>query len=119
MTHRHQIWGFLRQHLGMLAVLVIACVAGLWFTFGILSEFLYFHDPINQDEALKPWMTPRYVVMSYDLPRGLVADVLGLPSEMHRGMTMADIAEMNDLSLDELTKIVRDAASAFRMDHPR
>ena len=117
MQNSHPIWSFLRKHLGVFAVLIVTCLVGLWFVADMFMDFLYFNDPQHQDAALKPWMTPRYVVMSYDLPRAEVAEILGLTTEDQRGMTMRDIAVLNDMSLDELTEKVRTMAETYRSEN--
>jgi hypothetical protein len=119
MQRPHPIWSFLRNHMGVVAILVIACAAGLWFAADIVSDFVYFNDPRHQDEALKPWMTPRYVGMSYDLPRDVVHDIFGLSDNGPRGMTMRNIAAEQGLSLHDLTEKVRTTANAYRTEHPQ
>jgi hypothetical protein len=118
--HRpHPIWSFLRNHVGVLAVLVIACGAGLWFAADIVLDFVYFNDPRHQDEAIMPWMTPRYVGMSYDLPREVIHDIFGLDADGPRGMTMRNIAAEHNMTLHELTEKVRITANEFRAEHPQ
>ena len=109
---------FLQKNWIVVAVLAATAFALLWFGFNIVSDFLYFNDPRHQDIALKGWMTPRYVVMSYDLPRGVVADVLGLTGPAQRGIVMRDIALQMGISLDALTQVVRDAAATYREGQP-
>ena len=81
-----------------------------------MADLIYFNDPRHQDETLRPWMTPRYVVMSYDLPRSVVAEVLELPRDGGPRERMDNIAERLGLSLDELTARVRVAADTYRAD---
>jgi hypothetical protein len=119
MSRPHPIWSFLRKHLGVLAVLIIASIAGLWFAAHMVSDFVYFNDPAHQDEALKPWMTPRYVGMSYDLPRPVIGEIFDLGPDGTRGKTMGNIAAERDMSLEELTTMVRDAAGTFRAEKPQ
>jgi len=105
---------FLRQNWPIIAVLMLALVAALWFGGLLVAEFVYFNDPRHQDSDLKAWMTPKYVVMSYDLPRQVVADALGLEGPDQRGMRMREIADQMGLTLSELTERVRASAAAFR-----
>jgi len=105
---------FVRKHWLAVGCFVLFSLAALWFAFVFISDFLYFNDPRNQDAQLKGWMTPRYVVMTYDLPRPLVADILGLTSMDQRGMPMRDIAAEMGVTLEELTEIVRAAAADHR-----
>lgn len=96
-----------------MAVFGISCVAALWFAASAVLDLIYFNDPKHRDEALKGWMTPRYVVMSYDLPRGVVADALGLVEGEGR-VRLKRLAEDQGLTLDALTEQVRAAAATYR-----
>lgn len=105
---------FIKENRTALAVFGLAAATTLWFGFSFLANLIYFNDPRHQDEALKPWMTPRYVVMSYKLPRKVVADTLNLPEGGPRGMKLGDIADNLGLTMEELTARVREAALAHR-----
>lgn len=106
--------GFIKDNWIVLTVFAASSLAAAWFAINFLLNVIYFNDPRHQDEALKAWMTPRYVVMSYDLPRQVVADVLALPEGGPQGRKMDEIAKDMDLTLDELTVLVRQAADAHR-----
>lgn len=95
-------------------VLAIALVAFVWFSARIVLNFVYFNDPRHQDQALKAWMTPRYVAMSYDLPRPVVAEILELDMTAMKRPRMADIAREQGVTLQELNERVRAAAKAYR-----
>lgn len=105
---------FVKDNWLVLSVFGASALAVIWFGASFLLNVIYFNDPRHQDEALKPWMTPRYVVMSYDLPRGVVADVLDLPEGGHKGLQMDAIAAGMGLTLEELTALVRETAAAHR-----
>jgi hypothetical protein len=105
---------FLRKNWLIVVILVLAICAAGWFAIQMIMDFIYFHDPRNQDIILKEWMTPRYVVHSYDLPRATVAEILGLTQDGDRGRRLIDIANDMGLTMDELTQIVRDGAAQYR-----
>ena len=109
-----QLPPFVKENWIALTVFGCSAVAALWFGASFLLNLIYFNDPRHQDETLKAWMTPRYVVMSYDLPRQVVADVLDLPEGGPRGRKMDEIADELGLTLAELTQRVREAAAAHR-----
>jgi hypothetical protein len=56
----------------LMAFIVALCALGF---FGVrtISSTIYWMDPDHQNQALAGWMTPRYVMRSYQLP----PDVLG------------------------------------------
>lgn len=113
-----QLGAFVRQNWKLVTVFLIASVAALWFAGSILLQFLYFNDPRHQDEALKGWMTARYIVLSYDLPRPLVLEALDLSPEEGGRRPLRKVAQEMGITLDELTQIVRNVAQEHRQDRP-
>lgn len=105
---------FARENWILLGLFMLATVVALWFALQFVLQFLYFHDPRNKDVDLKGWMTPRYVVMTYDLPRSLVIETLGLTDPPQRGRRLRQIAQDLGLSMEELTVRVREAAATYR-----
>lgn len=65
----------------------------LWFGFTFLADAIYFNDPKNKDDELKGWMTPRYIQLSYDLPREVIIEALDLPEDLDSMRRMKDIAK--------------------------
>jgi hypothetical protein len=111
-----RLFSFIQQNWLTVSLFVGSLALALWFAFHAITDALYFNDPRNVDVALKPWMTPRYVVMTYDLPRPLVMELLELDPEDDRGIRLGRLAQERNLSLDELTALVRDAAAEYRED---
>ncbi len=109
---------FAQQNWALLSVFLLALTVALWFGVQVFLQFLYFHDPRNQDVDLKGWMTPKYVVMTYDLPRPLVAEILGLTDPSQRGRPLRRIAADLGLSMEELTTRVRAEAAEYRETQP-
>ncbi|MEO1550498.1 MAG: hypothetical protein AAFR93_08700 [Pseudomonadota bacterium] len=110
---RHAVT-FARRNWIVLGLLLASIAIAFWFALSLVSDALYFNDPRNLDVDLKPWMTPRYVVHTYDLPRSLVMEVLELDPEADRGIRLGRLAEDRGMSMDDLTALVRDAADTFR-----
>lgn len=92
----------------------MALLAFVFFGFKFAAEYLYFHDPRHQDETLQDWMTPRYVALSYSLPRKVVEDLLDLPEDRKPRMRLDEVAGTMGISVDELDGIVRAGAAEFR-----
>ncbi|MEP4431283.1 MAG: hypothetical protein ABJ349_03685 [Hyphomicrobiales bacterium] len=106
---------FARRHWLPIGGFVLSLGIAVWFGFTFLADAIYFNDPRHKDAALERWMTPRYVVLSYELPRSVVAEVLELTSEDEgKRRRLGKIAERMDLTLDELTQKVREAAQTYR-----
>ena len=105
---------FVRKHYIAVGVLTLSTAAALWFAGNLLANVIYFNDPRHQDEALKYWMSPHYMSMSYDIPRPLVSDLLGVPPDEMRGKTLGEIAALRGMTLDQLTDHVRDGVTTYR-----
>ena len=105
---------FARENWALLSVFLLALAVALWFGVQFVLQFIYFHDPRNQDVELKGWMTPKYVVLTYDLPRSLVAEILGLTDPSQRGRPLRRIADDLGLTMEELTERVRAEAAEYR-----
>lgn len=105
---------FLRQNWMLLSVLLGAAIIAAWFIIHALLQFVWFHDPEHVDVELRGWMTPRYIVKTYDLPRPLVLETLQLDPESHRPKTLKDIAADLGMTLPELTALIRETAETYR-----
>jgi hypothetical protein len=105
-AHKLAVLGFVSS---VVAVVVLSST--------ILADAIYFNDPRHQDVELQSWMTPRYVCLSYDLPRPLMKEILGIEEEDFDGRPrrLDHYADNIGVSLGELTNIVRIAATAHRV----
>ena len=104
---------FAQKHWLLLSTMLTALGVVIWIGGSILLDVIYFNDPRHQDQKLKSWMTPRYVVMSYDLPRDVVAEILQL-NEGDRRKKLGRIADEMGMSMGGLTDMVRGAADRYR-----
>ena len=61
-------------------------------------------EPERQRQPVEPWMTPRYVALSWDVPRDDMLALLQLPPGDTDGRreTLAQIAEKQGISPEEL-----------------
>lgn len=76
---------------------------------------LYWADPKHQDRELEPWMTPRYISMSYQLPRIEVLEALGIKEgEVFRPMTLRKISAHTGAEILEMEASVEETARRFR-----
>lgn len=90
-----------------------ALLCALYFGISMAADFIYFHDPRHQNEALKAWMTPRYVSMSYRVPPKEFKEILDLQSMDGKKNTMQAIAERKGIELSALEEIVREGAEDY------
>lgn len=110
---------FWAHHRLAVMAFVVALLAVGWFGFQTVRHALYWHDPAHQDQPLAGWMTPRYVVESYQIPPEVLAPALFLnPDEKPRRLSLDTIADQNDVTLTELQSRIDAAVAEWRLTHP-
>ncbi len=91
-----------------------------YFAVQTISSAIYWMDPKHHDQPIKPWMTPRYIAQSYDLPPFVVGSALLFEMDAPtRRVSLDDIATRNSLTLDDLQDRIDAAAAAWRADPNR
>ncbi len=108
---RPSFLSFLKKNTLPVGVLLVSVIALLFFSSGFIANLIYFADPKHQNQPLEAWMTPKYVVMSYDLPPQIVDDVMGLRPKIDKQKPLTKVLEDLDMTMDEL-QIKVDAAQA-------
>ena len=93
---------------------ITSLVAAIILSSTMLADAIYFNDPSHKDIQLEGWMTPRYICLSYGLPRGVVFDLLDVDEDSPGPRRVDHLAENIGVSLDELTEMMRVAAVAYR-----
>ncbi len=114
MISQRPLLQFINQNRVPVAVLAITAIVALYLASKIIFDVVRFNDPRYQDQALRNWMTPQYVMKSYDLPRAVVDDIFELTPEHEQRRKMRFIAQSLNLNLTELTERVRLRAKAYR-----
>jgi len=109
-----KFYRFLKEQRWFVAGFLVSLVAFIGISFTFLADAIYFNDPRHQNVALKKWMTPRYVVLSYELPREVVFDTLGIKRAPGQPRRMDRIAESQGLTLEELTAKIRAAKASYQ-----
>ncbi len=106
---------FARKHWLPISGFIASTGLALYFGFTFMADAIYFNDPRHQDSDLKGWMTPRYIMLSYDIPMPLVLDALGLDeSVIGQGLRLENIAAEQGYSLTELTEKIRSVTEEYR-----
>lgn len=84
------------------AGLLALCLAGLaWFTFSTVREAMYFSDPAHHEQTLEPWMSPRYVGKSWDLPPETIVRIMELEPNFKQP-TLRHVTEHLGITMDQL-----------------
>lgn len=99
----------------LLAGFVLALAVMLFFAVRTTLFWIYWNDPAHRNQAIEPWMTPRYIAHSWDVPPKVVGDALGLEPGGPR-ITMADLAARDGIGLDEIVAKVMAAILAHRAE---
>lgn len=95
---------FLRHRFAAL-LLAVALAAMVWMGAGFVREAIYFADPAHQRQDLEPWMSPRYVGKSWDLPPEVIIAIMEIePGQGRR--TLADVSADLGITIEELQKRV-------------
>jgi hypothetical protein len=103
---RHTILKF--AFFGMLAIT-------LFFAFRLTVSTIVWSNPDRMDQAIAGWMTPRYVVKSWQLPPDVVITALDLKFEsMGPLITLTEIAELQGRDVGDLIHDMEVAIVAFR-----
>lgn len=103
------------RHRWLLLAFLAASALALFFTARAVVFAAYWTD--HKDEAIAGWMTPGYVVHSWDVPPEVVGAALGLSREDgDRRRTLAEIAAARGVPVAELARDLETAIAAFRAE---
>lgn len=91
-------------------VFFAALAVTVWFAGNFVAGVLYWNDPRHRNQALEPWMTPRYVQHSYALKPQVVAEILQIDHPFPHRMRMSDIIALNGMSYEALTAALTEQA---------
>jgi hypothetical protein len=108
---------FLKRHWMPVAGFFLSTGLAIFFGVTFLAEAIYFNDPRHRDVALQGWMTPHYLELSYDVPRQVIDEALGLDeTDRETRLRLRSIALDRDMTMPEITERVRAAVDAHRQD---
>ena len=108
------LYKFALVHKFIVLGFVASVIAVIALSSTMLADAIYFDDPTHKDVKLEAWMTPRYVALSYDLPRPIMMELLEIDEDNTGPRRLDRIAEEIGSTLDELTEKVRLAAIKYR-----
>ena len=98
MTALAQLW---RHHRAALLVFAGAAAVTVFFALRFAVSGLYWADPAHRDRAPEGWMTPGYLARSWDIPREVLAEALGLERKPGAALSLARIARDRGQPLPE------------------
>ena len=110
---KSKIYRFIESNKWIVAGLLISLITLVSVSVTFLADAVYFNDPRHKNVELQAWMTPRYVTLSYELPRPIVLELLGIEEGKKSPRRLDRLAESLGITLEELTEKVRIAKKAY------
>ena len=108
-----KFYRFIKSNKWFVAGLLVSLITLISVTVTLLADAVYFNDPRHKNVELEAWMTPRYVTLSYELPRPIVLELLGIEEGKKFPRRLDRLAESLGITLEELTEKVRIAKKAY------
>ena len=99
---------FLTAGLGL--ALLVAAV----FAVRLVMGALFWADPKHQDMPIAPWMTPRFVAMSWDLPKDVVIEALGMKPDGKGPQPLEKMARERGVPVEVLISELEAAITVYR-----
>ena len=103
-----------REHRLAMLVFVAASLVALFFAVRLIIFTVYWSDPARRDAVIEGWQTAGYVAMSWDVPRSVVAEALGLAEGAAPRRSLDDIARAEGVPVETLIGDLERAIADYR-----
>jgi hypothetical protein len=100
------------------AGLTVALLVAAVFAFRLVSGMLYWEDPRHQDMPIAAWMSPRFVAMSWNVPREVVIEALQMVPDGEGPRPLERMAAERGVPVQVLIDDLEAAIAAWRVAHP-
>lgn len=111
-SKKRSFFTFVKNNKIPLGILALSVVTLVYFSSGFIAKLIYFADSRHQNQPLEGWMTPRYVIMSYDLPPEVVGEVMDLQPKVDKRKPLSQVVEDLGITMSELNERVIAAQKA-------
>lgn len=114
MTALATLW---RQNRLLVLSFAAALALTAFFAVRFALGWLHWQDPATRDQPIAGWMTPRYVAMSWHVPRDVMLDALGMTPgarPMGKPQSIAAIARARGMTEAQLIAEIEAAIATFR-----
>lgn len=101
-----------KQHPWAAAILALASLAALIFAVRLAIFTVHWMDPAHREVAVEGWMTPGYVAMSWQIPKPVVMEMLGLDERPEERVQIKDLAAQRGIPVAELIAELEAALAA-------
>ena len=106
---------FLKRHALLGLAFALAFLLTLFFLVRLVVSTIVWSDPANLDQPIAGWMTPRYVVNSWQVTPEIVGAALGLEGvAAGRMITLEEIAARQGRPLEAVVSDLEAAIAAAR-----
>jgi hypothetical protein len=101
-----------KEHRIATLVFGTAVAVAVIFAVRLVAFWIFWANPAHRKMAPEGWMTPGYVAMSWDVPREVVGEALGLEAGKRRALE--DIAAERGVHLSDLIADLQAALDSYR-----
>ncbi|MCA8867550.1 MAG: hypothetical protein KDA67_02785 [Rhodobacteraceae bacterium] len=115
MARLRHLW---QHHKGLVLAFGLAAAVTLFFAVRFLAFYIYWQDPAHHQQPLEPWMTPRYVAWSYDLPLAEVTAMLGISETPSFRPTLSRLAREQGVPVNTLINNLATSLAARTANRP-
>lgn len=91
----------------LIAGFVLAAALTLFFAVRAAMFAVFWLDPHRDRHPVEPWMTPRYIVRTYDIPREVLAEALQLDEGDNPKMPLETLAKEHAIPVETLVSAVQ------------
>lgn len=106
------------HHRYLFLAFALALAVTLFFAIRTVVFIVYWSDPAHRNQPLEPWMTPRYVANSYDVPVEFVAEYLGITTQPSLRPTLDRLAREKGVPVETLMRNLAAAIQAHKASSP-
>lgn len=107
-----------RRAPGLVIALAVALLVAAVFALRLTHAALSWHE-VPHEQSIERWMTPRFVVRSWDVPPDLVAATLALDRDgIGRRVTLQALADERGIPPERLIDALEAAIADYRTDQP-
>lgn len=100
------------------AGLALSLVVAVFFAWRLVAGALFWSNPDHQDMPIAPWMTPRFVALSWDVPKDVVIEALHMVPDGQGPQPLRKMAEARGVPVEALIDDLEAAIAAHRAGLP-
>ena len=101
-----------------LVLIAFVIVVGFTVSWGVRALTIAAYWQYHEDEPIESWMTVGYVAHSYHVPPHVLFKSLGLPHKPPDSRPLSEIANEQDISIDDVRAKLTDAIIHARPPYP-